>query len=544
MRYKLGLMVGNEKTHDYVVLARKYRSRTFAELIGQPALVRTLTNALASGRLHHAYLLTGIRGTGKTSTARLLAMALNCENGPSATWDVGDTQAENIRLGRHPDVLEFDAASNRSVEDIQRLFEGVAYAPLTGRFKVYIIDEVHMLSTTAFNALLKTLEEPPPQVKFIFATTDVQKVPLTVLSRCQRFDLQRVPAVTLAEHFTAILAQENIKAEAAAIDLIARAADGSVRDGLSLLDQAIALASGAEVSLTLVEEMLGVADKGQVWQLLEELFAENLEAAMARTDALYHNGNDALALLQACLEALHTLTRLKVVPSLTESKTLTELERRHALPLAGKLGVAQLSRAYSVLQHALPEVKGSARPFEALSMALVRVAYLGNLPAFGTLLKQVEAGSVGAAVSQPQPNVAPVAATVVQEAVTTLKPDPRSWAEVVALVRPLSPGLSAILEQQVRCEAVGDRVVDVRITQGLYAADDVVRQLKGALEQATGHHWQVVLVAGEAGEKHAPTLAETAKAEYAAKLNDAANDPNVAAALSMFAGAEVVAVED
>ncbi|MFO0500106.1 MAG: DNA polymerase III subunit gamma/tau, partial [Pseudomonadota bacterium] len=229
---------------DYVVLARKYRSRTFAELIGQPALVRTLTNALASGRLHHAYLLTGIRGTGKTSTARLLAMALNCENGPSASWEVGDTQAENIRLGRHPDVLEFDAASNRGIDEIKTLFEGVAYAPMAGRFKVYIIDEVHMLTPPAFNALLKTLEEPPPQVKFIFATTDVQKVPLTVLSRCQRFDLQRVPAVTLAEHFTADLAQENIKAEAAAIELIARAADGSVRDGLSLLDQAIALSSG------------------------------------------------------------------------------------------------------------------------------------------------------------------------------------------------------------------------------------------------------------------------------------------------------------
>jgi DNA polymerase-3 subunit gamma/tau len=526
---------------DYVVLARKYRSRTFAELIGQPALVRTLTNALASGRLHHAYLLTGIRGTGKTSTARLLAMALNCENGPSASWEVGDTQAENIRLGRHPDVLEFDAASNRGIDEIKTLFEGVAYAPMAGRFKVYIIDEVHMLTPPAFNALLKTLEEPPPQVKFIFATTDVQKVPLTVLSRCQRFDLQRVAAVTLAEHFTAVLAQENIQAEAAAIELIARAADGSVRDGLSLLDQAIALSSGENVSLALVEEMLGVADKGQVWQLLEELFAENLEAALARTDALYHNGNDALALLQACLEALHTLTRLKVVPNLAESKTLTELERRHALPLAARLGVAQLSRAYSVLQQALAEVKGASRPFEALSMALVRVAYLGNLPAFATLLKQIESGAAG---TPTQPPLAPVAATLAQEPAPKLKADPRSWAEVVALVRALSPGLAAQLEQQVRCEAVGERVVDVRIAQGLYAADEIIRQLKALLEQATGHHWQVVLVAGETGSAHAPTLAETAKAEYAAKLSDAANDPNVAAALSMFAGAEVVAIEE
>ena len=535
--------------NDYVVLARKYRSRTFAELIGQPALVRTLTNALSSGRLHHAYLLTGIRGTGKTSTARLLAMALNCDNGPSASWDVTDAQAENIRLGRHPDVLEFDAASNRSVEDIQRLFEGVAYAPMAGRFKVYIIDEVHMLSNTAFNALLKTLEEPPAQVKFIFATTDVQKVPLTVLSRCQRFDLQRVPSTVLAEHFTAILAQEKVEAEPAAIDLIARAADGSVRDGLSLLDQAIALASGAPVGVTLVEEMLGVADKGQVWQLLEELFTENMPAALERTDALYHNGSDALALLQAMLENLHTLTRLKVVPALAESRSLTELERRHALPLASKLGLAQISRAYSVLQHAFPEVKGASRPFEALSMALVRLAYLGNLPSFATLLKQVESGEgIGASVQQVAPaQAAPSAPIMVAPqapALPEVKPDPRTWPEVVAIVRAQTPSLAAQLEQQVRCEGVGDRVVDVRIAPGLYAADEIVRQLKAVLEKATTHHWQVVLVAGDNGGPVPPTLAETAKAEYAAKLNDAATDPAVAAALSMFAGAQVVAIEE
>ncbi len=520
---------------DYVVLARKYRSRTFAELIGQPALVRTLTNALQSGKLHHAYVLTGIRGTGKTSTARLLAMALNCENGPSATWAENDPQAENIRLGRHPDVLEFDAASNRSVEDIAKLFEGVAYAPLAGRFKVYIIDEVHMLSNTAFNALLKTLEEPPPQIKFIFATTDVQKVPLTVLSRCQRFDLQRVPATTLTEHFTEILGKEGLAADTAAVQLIARAADGSVRDGLSLLDQAIALASGVPVTLALVEGMLGVADRVQVWQLLEDLLGQRLAAALARADALYDAGTDALSLTQAMLEALHLLTRLKVVAGLAESSRLSEMERRHAVPLAQGLSVPQLARAYSVLVQALTEIKTAERPFEALSMALVRVGYLSQLPPLQTLLKQAENQTWAPTPSAEGPQAAP----------PSLQPDPTDWAAVVTLVRAQKPGLAAILEQQVRCESVGDRVLDVHVQQGLHKPEVIVQMLRELLSLATGHPWQVVLLADNA-ERSTPlpaTLAEQAKAAEVSRLQEASADPQVAAALAMFAGATVVAVD-
>jgi DNA polymerase-3 subunit gamma/tau len=533
--------MGDLPKTDYVVLARKYRSRTFAELIGQPALVRTLTNALASGKLHHAYVLTGIRGTGKTSTARLLAMALNCEGGPSATWAEGDPQAENIRLGRHPDVLEFDAASNRSVEDIAKLFEGVAYAPMSGRFKVYIIDEVHMLSNTAFNALLKTLEEPPPQVKFIFATTDVQKVPLTVLSRCQRFDLQRVPAEVLTQHFTEILGKEGLSAAGAAIQLISRAADGSVRDGLSLLDQAIALAHGTTVSVALVEEMLGVADRAQVWQLLEDLLGERLEAALARCEALYTAGADALALLQAMLEALHLMTRLKVVPALASSAKLSELERRHAVPLANGLSVAQLSRVYSVLLQALAEVKGAERPFEALSMALVRVAYLAPLPPLHTLLKQAEGQAQIAGA-----NSATEATTNHQPPTPNLVPDPTDWASIVKLVRNQKPGLAAILEQQVRCDHVGDRVADIHVQNGLHKPEEIVRQLREVLSSATGHPWQFVLLAG-AAERTAPlppTLAETAKAEHAAKLEEVASDPNISGVMTMWPGAEVIAIDE
>ncbi len=529
---------------DYIVLARKYRSRTFAELIGQPALVRTLTNALASGKLHHAYVLTGIRGTGKTSTARLLAMALNCEGGPSATWAEGDPQAENIRLGRHPDVLEFDAASNRSVEDIARLFEGVAYAPMSGRFKVYIIDEVHMLSNTAFNALLKTLEEPPPQVKFIFATTDVQKVPLTVLSRCQRFDLQRVNAETLTAHFTEILTKEGVQAEASAVQLIARAADGSVRDGLSLLDQAIALSApqeksanaGPEIKLAQVEEMLGVADRAQVWELLADVLGGKLDAALLRADSLYTAGTDALGLVQAMLEALHLMTRLKVVPNLAAGNAFTEMERRHAIPLAAGLQVAQLSRAYSVLLQALSEVKGAERPFEAFSMALVRVAYLAPLPPLQTLLKQAESQVVIDTPPTDHRHPTP----------DTLAPDPTDWASIVKLVRAQKPGLAAVLEQQVRCDAVGDRVADIHVQNGLHKPEEIVRQLREVLGTATGHPWQVVLLAGntERTTPLPPTLAETAKADHVARLEEVATDPNVAAALAMFAGAKVVAVED
>jgi DNA polymerase-3 subunit gamma/tau len=548
--------------HDYIVLARKYRSRTFAELVGQEALVRTLTNAIAAGRLHHAYLLTGIRGTGKTSTARLLAMALNCENGPSATWAETDQQVESIRTGRHVDVYEFDAASNRSVEDIQRLFEGVYYAPVSGRFKVYIIDEVHMLSTTAFNALLKTLEEPPPQVKFIFATTDVQKIPLTVLSRCQRFDLKRIPSEVLAPYFSSILAKEHLEAEPSAIQLIARAADGSVRDGLSLLDQAIALSHGQPINLSIVEDMLGVADRAIVWPLLTHLLKGESASALAQLDGLYAGGTDALGLLQAILESLHLLTRLKIIPSLATNGQLTELESRHAVPLAEQMALPQISRAYQVAFAALADVKNAPRPYEALSMALVRVAYLSPLPPLDQLLKQAEgqlvpptipAASAGAMASHTQANQTAHQLPIVtaglvrnekaqhtQALQATL---PASWSALVASLRAEKPALAAELERQVRCESLENTHLTLHISRGLKTADQLTRELKSTLLAHTGQTWQIDVKTEHNPDTIKPaTLAEVRIAQERERIIQAAASDELKAALNFFPGAEIEAV--
>lgn len=548
---------------DYVVLARKYRSRTFAELIGQDALVRTLTNAIQSNKIHHAYVLTGIRGTGKTSTARLLAMALNCENGPSVEWAPDDAQVEAIRTGRHVDVFEFDAASNRSVEDIQRLFEGVNYAPSVGRYKVYIIDEVHMLSTTAFNALLKTLEEPPPRVKFIFATTEVHKIPVTVLSRCQRFDLKRIPSEVLAPYFTEILGKEQIEAEPAAVQLIARAADGSARDGLSLLDQAIALSHGGMVQGATVEAMLGVADRAQLYDLLESILSGQVEQGLAILDTLYAGGQDALGVVQGLLEIVHLLTRVRIVPGLKDSSTLTELERVRALPLVDKTGLPNLGRVYQMLLQALQDIKLAERPYEALSMAAVRMAYLAPLPPMDKLVGEaqgvvqqstapVAAQSVGAmAVQEMAPRLPTQHVTqheparelpVVSAGLVGVERDikvasmPQDWAGVVKLLRPEKPALAAALERQVRCVALEGTQLRIQVAKGLLDAKDLVRDLRAALREVTGMGWEI---GQELGEVQTETLAEVEVQAAAQRKVDATGDPLVAEVLGMFPGAEV-----
>lgn len=369
----------------YMVLARKYRPQNFQSLIGQGALVRTLQNAIEAERIHHAYVLTGIRGIGKTTTARILAMALNCEHGPATSWAEDDAQCAAIAQGRHVDVLEFDAASHTGVDDVRSLFEGVGYQPVQGRYKIYIIDEVHMLSRQAFNALLKTLEEPPAHVKFIFATTEVHKIPVTVLSRCQRFDLKRVTVADLSAHFTAICAQENIQIAAGAVELIAHSADGSVRDGLSLLDQAIALAGKAEITEEAVAQMLGQAGSGQILALLEQTLKGEAALALEAMQKFYHNGHDPLLVMQEVLKALHLLTRLKIVPNLEADASLREVERKTAVPMAKALPLDGLGRAYQMLLQGLEEAKKAPRPLEAVEMALVRVAYLAPIPALEIL---------------------------------------------------------------------------------------------------------------------------------------------------------------
>ena len=341
---------GGSQPQAYQVLARKYRPTDFSSLIGQEAMVRTLTNAIAAGRLAHAFVLTGVRGVGKTTTARIIARALNCigpdgTGGPTAEPCGVCANCVAIAQDRHVDVMEMDAASRTGVDDIREIIDGVRYRPTSARFKIYIIDEVHMLSKNAFNALLKTLEEPPEHVKFLFATTEIRKVPVTVLSRCQRFDLRRIEVQRLADHFKGICAKEGAEISESALHLIARAADGSVRDGLSILDQAIAMAEG-QVGEDLVRDMLGLADRSQGFDLLEKTLRGDTPGALNQLSAMYQDGADPAAVLNDLLEIVHFLTRAKLVPETLNDPAVPEIERVRGKELSDGLGMGALARAW------------------------------------------------------------------------------------------------------------------------------------------------------------------------------------------------------
>ncbi|MEQ8652359.1 MAG: DNA polymerase III subunit gamma/tau [Kiloniellales bacterium] len=404
----------------YRVLARKYRPQSFADLIGQEALVRTLTNAIDAQRIAQAYILTGVRGVGKTTTARILARALNYrgaegDKGPTAgpTDDCPICQA--IAEDRHVDVIEMDAASRTGVGDIRELIESVRYRPVEARYKVYIIDEVHMLSASAFNALLKTLEEPPPHVVFIFATTEIRKVPVTVLSRCQRFDLRRVSPQLLAQHFSTIAEAEGAEAEAEAIGLIARAADGSVRDGLSLLDQAIALTDG-KVAGESVREMLGIADRGRLYDLLEATLGNRLDEGLSILADLYSLGGDPLIVLQDLMEIVHGATRLKLSPASAEDSALPDLERTRGQALGNGLGLAELARAWQILLKGYGEAQLSPLPLQAAEMVLIRLAHASTLPPPGDLMRQLRREAPPQSAARPTVSSAPSSAPPAQAA--------------------------------------------------------------------------------------------------------------------------------
>lgn len=542
------------KKDPYLVLARKYRSRTFEELIGQDALVTTLRNAIQADRIHHAYVLTGIRGTGKTSTARLLAMALNCDDGPAVTWDENDTQVKAIAEGRHVDVLEFDAASHTGVDDIRELFEGVAYAPVQGRFKVYIIDEVHMLSKQAFNALLKTLEEPPEKVKFIFATTEVNKIPVTVLSRCQRFDLKRIPAQTLAEHYASILQKEGIEADDAAVQMVAKAADGSVRDGLSLLDQAIALAGGEKISAENVGAMLGMADRARVYDLFEALMSGDAAKTLEMFDTLYAHGFDPQLLMRELLGLSHLVTRLKVVPGLKDSSELSELERTRAAGFAENLQMENLSRCYQMLLHGANEAKQADRPQEAVAMVLMRVCHLAPLPSVSSLLEQSQSGEVATApVKKPvEAQSAPVAAAKPEPVRVAEQQEPsqaehpadfNDWAGLVKAVRAKDATLGAMLEQQVSCHGVEDGALTLSVRDGIMAATSVVDGLRQALKELSGRAWTINLQDAAPNAPKVATLAETKQQQRAERIEQVQAHPDIKKILSAFPDAEVVNVK-
>src|SRR5712671_1523098 len=399
----------------YRVLARKYRPASFDDLIGQDAMVRTLSNAFETGRIPQAWVLTGVRGVGKTTTARILARALNYElpdgsiTGPVIKMPALGVHCQAIMESRHIDVTEMDAASHNGVDDVRQINDAVRYAPVSARAKVYILDEVHMLSGAAFNALLKTLEEPPPHAKFIFATTEIRKVPVTVLSRCQRFDLRRVDAGVLVKHLEGIAAKEKIEVDAEAFALIARAAEGSVRDSLSLLDQAIAHAAGP-VRAEHVRQMLGLADRARVIDLFEALMRGDIAAALTELRAQYDIGADPAVVLADLAEFTHFVTRVKVVPSVADDPSLIEIERARGRACAEKLSMRVLSRTWQMLLKGIAEVAAAGRPLAAAEMVLVRIAYAADLPTPEDVIRSLDDNGQASRVQAPAPAASPAAA--------------------------------------------------------------------------------------------------------------------------------------
>ena len=386
----------------YVVLARKYRPQTFADLIGQDAMVTTLKNAFAAGRIAQGYMLTGVRGVGKTTTARILARALNYEapdtgkggiDRPTIDMPVLGRHCAEIMEGRHPDVFEMDAASNTGIDNIREIIESAQYNPLVARTKVFLIDEVHMLSKGAFNALLKTLEEPPAHVKFIFATTEIRKVPVTVLSRCQRFDLRRVEQPVLVAHFQKIVANEDAQADADALALVARAAEGSVRDGLSILDQAIAMGEG-HVSAVKVRAMLGLADRARVFDLAEAIFRGDAAAALDGLRSLYHDGAEPGQVVSDLAEAVHVVARIKAVGSEPAGEGLSFEEKARAVALGERLSMPYLSRAWQMLLKSIEETARSPNPISAAEMALLRLVYTADLPTPDDIIRTLGGGAI------------------------------------------------------------------------------------------------------------------------------------------------------
>jgi DNA polymerase-3 subunit gamma/tau len=409
--------LGAAPAAGYRVLARKYRPANFDDLIGQDAMVRTLSNAFEVGRIPQAWILTGVRGVGKTTTARILARGLNYAladgsvTAPTVRMPQLGIHCAAIMESRHVDVLEMDAASHNGVDDIRQINDAVRYAPVSARYKVYILDEVHMLSNQAFNALLKTLEEPPPHAKFIFATTEIRQVPITVLSRCQRFDLRRVDADRLVRHLESILAAEGVVAEPEALAMIARAAEGSVRDALSLLDQAISHAAGA-VRAEDVRQMLGLADRGRIVDLFAALMRGDIKGALGELRDQYNSGADPLVALTELAEFTHFVTRVKVVPAVAEDRSLAEIERKRAREFAAALSMPVLSRTWQMLFKGLAEVKDAARPIAAAEMVLVRIAYSADLPSPEDVVRALEAAPHPATQTAQSPPGASFATTV------------------------------------------------------------------------------------------------------------------------------------
>jgi DNA polymerase-3 subunit gamma/tau len=510
----------------YRVLARKYRPQTFAELIGQDAMVKTLANAIERGRIAHAFLLTGVRGVGKTSTARLIAKALNCigpdgQGGPTITPCNVCEPCHAIAEGRHIDVIEMDAASHTGVDDIREIVDAVRYASVSARYKIYIIDEVHMLSKNAFNALLKTLEEPPEHVKFLFATTEVDKVPVTVLSRTQRFDLRRIPAEKLAAHFAEVSKAEGVEVESDALAMIASAAEGSARDGLSILDQAIAHGGGAATAEQ-VRDMLGLADRGRIRRLLELVLSGDASGALAALDEAHALGIDPTQLLRGLMQSLHAATRAKAGASVGMLQSAEEREGAEAL--AGQLGWGTIHRLWQMLLKGLEDVDAAPDPREAAEMALLRLIHAADMPDPASLVAKMSREGAAAATSV-RPSSAPAAP------IARLPADFRDLIDFLE-----SNGrhqLAVQLHDQVGLVRYAAPEIVLKPTRPL--GGDWPRELAATLKSLTGMSWSVNL-SDEAGE---PSLLDQEKMAEERVRADVLDDPNVRAVMEAFPDAEL-----
>jgi DNA polymerase-3 subunit gamma/tau len=541
---------------SHPALARKYRPRLFSELIGQDAMVRTLRNAFASGRIAQAYMLTGVRGVGKTTTARLIARALNYEtpgvDGPTLDMTGEGAHCRAILESRHLDVVEMDAASHTGIDDVRELIDSAHYKPNTARYKVYIIDEVHMLSKQAFNGLLKTLEEPPEHVKFIFATTEARKVPVTVLSRCQRFDLKRIEIEELTEHLQRVVAQEGASADRAALALIARAGEGSVRDALSILDRAIAF-GGGKVEADAVRGLLGLADRTRIFDLLETLLSGDAGGALNQLAALNRDGAEPGQVIADLADAVHAVTLVKAAGAASADPAASEAERMRAASLAERLSMPVLARAWQMLLKGYDEVRASPRPLAAADMVLVRLAYAAGLPTPGELARAVPDGEGRkAAVSGRERQAAPAprkpvhaeARSVECQAAEDGPPQPpeapalNSFDDVVALAetkRDLK--LKHALLEQVRLVYFKPGKIEVNPLPS--APRDLTQELMKKLKMWTGRVWMVAVTEEEEG---APPLGQQRREREAREMEQIREHPKVKEVLEHFPDARIAAV--
>lgn len=547
----------NAQSH---VLARKYRPQVFADLIGQEALVKTITNAIATNRLAHAYMLTGIRGVGKTSSARIIAKGLNCigEDGQGGMTPNPCGKCRHcldIAADSHIDVIEIDAASNTGVDNVREIIEGAKYNPVSARFKIYIIDEVHMLSKQAFNALLKTLEEPPARIKFIFATTEIRKVPITILSRCQRFDLRRLDEGLLSDHLGKITASEGAKAEEEALHLIARAGDGSVRDSLSLLDQAITQFNG-DIKTADIRDMLGLADRSGLFDLYEAIMSGQVADALNLLDNQYNQGADPLVITQDMMDLTHWLTRVKIMPELANDLTVPETERVRGKKMAETLSMASLTSVWQMLLKGILEVKGADNALKTLEMLVVRLAYAADLPSPAQMIEDIKKNSSvidvrpapavlavqsvpvvqsSQSVSSPQmlsPMGFQEAAPVVQASVPTVSI--KSIADMAKLAREKREMLLAFnIENHVRPIEITDGKLVCSFTDS--APDKLSFDLTKFLTANTGINWTIETKL-EGGAKTQSEVKEEKKNQQLAELK---THPVVGAVLNAFKGAKI-----